>query len=149
MGTSGLLIRPARVKDSAAIVVLIDQLGHPGSSAEDVAARLPLIEAAGMDALVAELGGRVVGCLTTSVMPVLHRPRPVGRISMLVVEEGQRGRGIGAALLRAGEAALAVRGCAMIEVTSNMKRTEAHRFYEREGYEATSLRFSLNSGPGH
>lgn len=149
MGASGLLIRPARPDDSAAIAVLVDQLGHPGSSAADIAARLPLIEVAGMDALVAELDGRVVGCLTTSVMPVLHRAQPVGRISMLVVEEGLRGKGIGVALLRAGEKALAARGCAMIEVTSNNKRKDAHRFYEREGYEATSLRFSLNSGPGH
>ncbi|WP_054531626.1 GNAT family N-acetyltransferase [Erythrobacter sp. SG61-1L] len=149
MGASGLLIRPARQADAAAIAVLIDQLGHPGSSAADVAARLPLIEAAGMDALVAELNGRVVGCLTTSVMPVLHRAQPVGRISMLVVEDALRGQGIGAALLRAGEAALETRGCAMIEVTSNMKRKDAHRFYEREGYEATSLRFSLNSEAGH
>lgn len=149
MGASGLLIRPARPDDSAAIAVLVDQLGHPGSSAADIAARLPLIEVAGMDALVAELDGRVVGCLTTSVMPVLHRAQPVGRISMLVVEEGLRGKGIGVALLRAGEKALAARGCAMIEVTSNNTRKDAHRFYEREGYEATSLRFSLNSGPGH
>lgn len=149
MGASGLLIRPARPDDSAAIAVLVDQLGHPGSSAADIAARLPLIEVAGMDALVAELDGRVVGCLTTSVMPVLHRAQPVGRISMLVVEEGLRGKGIGVALLRAGEKALAARGCAMIEVTSNNKRKDAHRFYEREGYEATSLRFSLNSEAGH
>ncbi len=149
MGASGLLIRPARQDDAAAIAVLIDQLGHPGSSAEDVAMRLPLIELAGMDALVAELDGRVVGCLTTSVMPVLHRAQAVGRISMLVVEQDLRGHGVGAALLRAGEAALTARGCAMIEVTSNMKRTDAHRFYEREGYEATSLRFSLNSDAGH
>ena len=96
-------------------------------------------------ALVAELDGRVVGCLATSIMHVLHRPRPVGRISMMVVEEGLRSQGIGAELVRAAEAWLKQQGCGMIEVTSNVKRTDAHRFYERLGYERTSWRFAIDS----
>lgn len=91
---------------------------------------------------VAELDGEVVGCLSTSVMRVLHRPAPVGRISMMVVDEALRGRGIGAALVCAAEEALAVQGCYMVEVTSNLRRTEAHRFYERLGYERTSVRLA-------
>ena len=92
--------------------------------------------------LVAELDGEVVGCLSTSVMRVLHRPAPVGRISMMVVDEALRGRGIGAALVRAAEEALAAQGCHMVEVTSHARRTEAHRFYERLGYETTSVRLA-------
>ena len=92
--------------------------------------------------LVAELEGAVVGCLTTSVMRVLHRPAPVGRISMMVVDEALRSRGIGALLVRAVEQALAAQGCYMIEVTSHMRRTEAHRFYERLGYAKTSVRLA-------
>jgi len=84
----------------------------------------------------------VIGCLSTSVMRVLHRPAPVGRISMMVVEEAQRGQGIGAALVRAAEAALAEQGCYMVEVTSHVRRTEAHRFYEKLGYEKTSVRLA-------
>ena len=92
--------------------------------------------------LVAELDGAVVGCLTTSVMRVLHRPALVGRISMMVVDETLRSRGIGAHLVRAAEEALATQGCYMIEVTSHMRRTEAHRFYERLGYARTSVRLA-------
>jgi len=61
---------------------------------------------------------------------------------MMVVEEGLRSQGIGAALVRAAEAWLKERGCGVIEVTSNLVRTDAHRFYERIGYERTSLRFA-------
>ena len=98
--------------------------------------------AEGRVVLVAELGGAVIGCLSTSVMRVLHRPAPVGRISMMVVDEALRGRGIGAGLVRAAEDALATQGCYMVEVTSHERRTEAHRFYERLGYERTSVRLA-------
>ena len=92
--------------------------------------------------LVAELDGRVIGCLSTSIMRVLHRPAPVGRISMMVVDEALRNRGVGAALVRMAERTLAERGCYMVGVTSHVRRTEAHRFYERLGYERTSVRLA-------
>lgn len=134
-------IRSARTSDALEIAALVDQLGY-AASAEEVAARLGLIEASGQAVLVAEIDGRVVGCLSTSTMTVLHRPAPVGRISMMVVEEGLRGRGIGAELVAAAERLLAAKGCQLVEVTSNLKRTDAHRFWERIGYERTSARFA-------
>ena len=100
------------------------------------------MEAEGRVVLVAELDGNVVGCLSTSVMRVLHRPAPVGRISMMVVDETLRSRGIGARLVRAAEEALAAQGCYMVEVTSQVRRIEAHRFYQRLGYEQTSVRLA-------
>jgi predicted N-acetyltransferase YhbS len=100
------------------------------------------MQAEGRAVLVAELDGAVVGCLSTSAMRVLHRLAPVGRISMMVVDEVLRDRGIGAALVRAAEQALAAQGCRMVEVTSNLRRIDAHRFYERLGYAKTSLRLA-------
>jgi GNAT superfamily N-acetyltransferase len=96
----------------------------------------------GRAVLVAERDGAVVGCLSTSVMRVLHRPAPVGRISMMVVDEALRSQGIGAALVREAERVLAEQGCYMIEVTSHVRRTEAHRFYEKLGYDKTSVRLA-------
>lgn len=140
-GPSGFLVRSAAGADCEALERLIGQLGYQVTAAE-VAARLTEMEREGRLVLVAELGGEVVGCLSTSVMRVLHRPAPVGRISMMVVEAGLRGRGIGAALVRAAEEALVGAGCQLVEVTSNFARTEAHRFYERLGYERTSVRLA-------
>ena len=125
-------IRKARLEDSADLSRLIAQLGYDAAPAE-VAERLAAMEAEGRAVFVAEADRRVVGCLSTSVMRVLHRPAPVGRISMMVVDEACRSRGIGAQLVRAAEEALAAQGCYMVEVTSQLRRTEAHRFYERLG----------------
>ncbi|MBO9582100.1 MAG: GNAT family N-acetyltransferase [Sphingobium sp.] len=132
-------VRLASSNDSAAIARLIGQLDYEVGAA-DVVERLALMEAEGRIVLVAELDGAVIGCLSTSTMRVLHRPAPVGRISMLVVDAGSRNRGIGAQLVRAAETALRAHGCYMVEVTSHMRRGDAHRFYERLGYEKTSVR---------
>ena len=109
----------------------------------DLEDRLRLMEEA---VLVAESDGEVIGCLSTSVMHVLHRPAPVGRISMMVVDETHRGRGIGAQMVREAERLLAAKGCRLVEVTSNNRRADAHRFWESNGYEKTSSRFAKDVG---
>ena len=103
--------------------------------------RLAALKKAGTAALVAEQG-EVAAVLTIGAIQVLHRPHPVGRITMLAVEEKRRGQGIGTALVAAAEKRLAAGGCGLVEVTSNVKRLRAHAFYERLGYERTSYRFA-------
>ena len=86
-------------------------------------------------------GDRIVGMCGLSAMTTVHRDAPVGRVSVMIVEEAYRGRKIGALLLAEAERILAERGCKILEVTSNMKRDRAHHFYEDFGYERTSYRF--------
>jgi len=135
-----LVIRDARPKDTEPLAALIVALGYDVTAA-DVRKRLSLLTKAGHHALVADRDG-VIGLLTTSTMLVLHRPRPVGRISMMVVAEAERGQGVGAALVAEAEARLRAAGCGLVEVTSNAKRLRAHAFYERLGYERSSYRFA-------
>jgi ribosomal protein S18 acetylase RimI-like enzyme len=135
-----LLIRFAGPDDAAVVGVLFGQLGYPIAE-QEMAARLERFMALGQEALVADVGGEVVAVTALSVMHTLHRPAPVGRMSSLVVSEAVRGRGIGKALVAAAEKRLAERGCGLVEVTSNMRRPEAHGFYEGLGYERTSYRF--------
>jgi GNAT superfamily N-acetyltransferase len=56
-------------------------------------------------------------------------------------KRSSRGGGVGRALISAAEQRLAARGCDLVEVTSNLRLVDAHAFYQRLGYEATSLRF--------
>ena len=135
-----LVIRDARPKDHETLAALMVALGYEVTVA-DVRKRFAAFRKAGHHALVADRGG-VIGVLTTGFMTVLHRPRPVGRISMMVVAEEARSHGVGAALVAEAEARLKAAGCGMIEVTSNARRLRAHGFYERLGYERTSYRFA-------
>ena len=137
---SDLRIRDARPEDAPAIAHLIRELGYDVTAA-DVSERLLGLRELGHAVLVAELEA-LVGVLTTSRMQVLHRPRPVGRISMLVVSEKVRSRGIGAMLVETAEQRLREQGCGLVEVTSNLRRERAHAFYLRLGYERTSARFA-------
>ena len=133
------VIRDARPRDAEALAALIVALGYEVTPAE-VKQRLAALAKAGLPVLVADQGG-LIGVLSTAITQVLHRPRPVGRISMLVVAESERGKGIGAALVAAAETRLRAACCGLVEVTSNRKRLRAHAFYERLGYERTSYRF--------
>src|SRR6476469_4340239 len=124
-------VRPARVEDSSAVSELFGQLGFP-CSPDEVAGRLA---SAANIALVVVLGDSVRGVITLNVMPVLHRPAPVGRISALVVAASHRGLGLGRLLVAAAESELASRGCGLVEVTSNLRLEQAHTFYKAAGYE--------------
>jgi GNAT superfamily N-acetyltransferase len=140
-----VIVRNATSADAAAIAALIGELGYPSAAAEDVARRIDVLLAQGEPPLVAEADG-LAGVVTWHVTPVLHRPGPVGRVTMLVVSERERGRGIGKALVREAETRMRERGCVMIEVTSNVRREDAHAFYGKLGYDRTSYRFSKLPG---
>ena len=131
------MIRDAGASDSDQIAALVGLLGHQ-VGAEGVRSRL----AAMPGQLVFEEDGRVAGLCGLHVMTAVHRERPIGRITILVVAEDARGRGIGSALLGAAERRLSDLGCALVEVTSNDRLESAHQFYLGKGYERTSKRFA-------
>jgi GNAT superfamily N-acetyltransferase len=135
-----LSIREAMPRDAEAISALLGELGFP-TEAADIRRRLPRLRKAGEPPLVAVEDG-VIGCLAWHVTPVLHRPAPVGRVTMMVVAKAARRGGVGAALLEATEARLAAAGCGLVEVTSNIELGGAHAFYRARGYERTSYRFA-------
>ncbi len=134
-------VREARPADAAAIAGLLHQLGYDVVAA-DVRKRLAALRRNGEPVLVAVRGKGLIGCLSWHVTPVIHRPRPVGRITMLVVAEAERGGGVGKLLVAAAEARLRRRGCGMVEVTSNIRRMRAHAFYTGLDFERTSYRFA-------
>ena len=135
-------VRQAVLSDAQEIARLLTQLGHPTSAAE-VQALWPAWAAAGNDAwVVPRADGTLAALAVLHRTHMLHRRRPVGRITALVVDEADRGAGLGRSLVAAAEARLAGEGCELLEITSHRRLTEAHAFYEHLGYEYTSLRFA-------
>ena len=129
-----ICVRAAVPGDAPAVAALLTELGYP-SQAPGVAARLAALDG---DVLVAEVDGEVAGVAAVARVNVLHDASTWMRITTLVVGEAFRSRGLGAALVRACEEAAAAAGCTRIEVTSNVRRDAAHRFYEQLGYTTES-----------
>lgn len=136
------VIRPAIASDASELARLFTELGHPMSAA---GIRDHWAEWAGAanSAFVAAKGdGALLGVITLHRMLVLHRPKPVGRITALIVDPSARSGGIGRALVAAAEVALAGANCGLLEITSNLRLVDAHAFYERLGYRRTSIRLA-------
>jgi len=152
-------LRRARLEDADAVIALLaddaisatrGDVASPDDRPLYVAACERVLAAAGNDLLVIELDGIVVGTLQLTVVPGMARR---GALRLLVeavrVNRTLRSSGIGSAAMRwvTGAAAPAL-GVAMVQLTSDATRTDAHRFYENLGFEASHLgfKFVVSSG---
>ena len=136
------LIRAATSNDGPQLAHLLTSLGHDTSS-ERIASMWAIWTEQGNRALVASWPDeQLIGVATLHQMHVLHRPRPVGRITALFVDARARGNGIGRDLVHAAETELRKRGCGLLEITSHSRLIEAHAFYEHLGYRRTSVRLA-------
>lgn len=134
-----LTIRPPEADDGSAIAHLFTQLGYPAEGG-DVTARLLAPDPASA-VLLASQADKVVGVLVWHKLAPLHVAPAWGLISALVVDEGARGAGVGAALLKEAEQMARAAGCAQLELSSSLKREAAHRFYLAQDYQERPKRF--------
>jgi GNAT superfamily N-acetyltransferase len=133
-------IRDAKPSDAKRLVELIKELGHEITE-KQVRKNLSALKKSGETPLVAALDKRIVGMCGVGRRVVIHRPAPLGRITALVVAKEAQGEGLGRMLVEAAEDWMRKKGCQLLEVTSNDRRTAAHAFYRHMGYERTSIRF--------
>jgi GNAT superfamily N-acetyltransferase len=96
----------------------------------------------GQHLVVAERDGRVVGTVQLTVIPGLSR-RGATRalIEAVRVHREERGGGLGTQLIEWAVEEARRRGCAVVQLTSDATRTDAHRFYERLGFAASHVGF--------
>lgn len=147
-----LNIRLAREDDVAALVAIYaaDAVGGHGDTVDESAhgdylSAFRAIEASPNETLyVAELNGEIVGTFQTAILTKL-----IGRggVSMVIeavqTREDMRGRGIGAVMIRYCLDDAHKRGIKTVQLTSNMARVDAHRFYEKLGFEKRHFGFRM------
>ena len=98
--------------------------------------------------LLAVEGDRVVGCLQLTVIAGLSRQGLTrAQIEGVRVAKDRRGSGIGEALMRRAIEIARDEGCGLVQLTTDRRRTQAHRFYERLGFVASHWGMKLRIGP--
>lgn len=127
-------IREAELKDAGAIQVLLEQLGYP---TEDgfIAKRLgDLSKLTDHFDSVYELNGEVLGFVSLHFIPQIAFEADYAVISYFIVDDNSRSLGIGKALEEYCTTLAVERKCKRLMVHSNARRTDAHRFYLRQGF---------------
>ena len=101
-------------------------------------------EATGYNLLVAEDQGKVIGTMVLIIVPNLsHNALPWAAIENVVVDKEYRRKGIGRLLMDYATARAKEAGCYKIQLISDKRRTESHKFYRNLGYKASGHGFRL------
>lgn len=90
--------------------------------------------------LVAERLGTLLGFVSCHIQHLLHHAGKVGEIQELFVRSDLRSQGIGQKLIVALNALAQKEDLINLEVTTNQKRLDTIRFYERELFTRTHVK---------
>lgn len=95
--------------------------------------------------VVAVRQGRVVGTLQLTIIPGLSRKGATRAIIEGVrVHADERGSGLGTQFIQWAVERARRENCQLVQLTSDVTRTDAHRFYERLGFTASHVGFKLS-----
>nr|CAD6603873.1 acetyltransferase [Pseudorhizobium flavum] len=147
-----VLIRRARESDLPALIAIFasDAVGGHGDTTdadvyEDYLKAFTAIDLSPNERLfVAERDGEIVGTFQLMFNRTLTGR---GGLSMVIeavqTRADMRGQGIGAMMMDYAVSEARRRGCRLVQLTSNMARQDAHRFYERLGFAKSHFGFKM------
>ena len=88
--------------------------------------------------IVADDGGEVVACMQITYIPGLGRHGSErSQIEAVRVRSDRRSHGVGRDMMAWAIDQARQRGCAMVQLTTDKSRLDAHRFYARLGFVAS------------
>lgn len=145
-------IRLANREDLTDIIALFasDTIGGHGDTTDtdafpDYLAAFERIIATPNETLyVAELDGAVVGTFQTTLLTTLSgRGSSNLLIEAVQTRKDMRRKGIGETMMRFAVDTARAQGLSKVQLSSNKERVDAHRFYERVGFERSHLGFKI------
>lgn len=105
-----------------------------------------LINSNALTMFVAQIDGKIVGNLNLRIEPQLHHAANVAEVVELAVDLNYRNQKIGSKLFIHAIEYAKNNGCVVINVSSNIKRKDAHRFYQHQGLEITHYTLTKKIG---
>lgn len=150
---SHLVLRRANLADLPAIINLLadDELGR---SREDSGTppNSRYVEAfLGIDRdphqlfAVALMGDAVVGCLQLTFIPGLSRLGIWrGQIESARIASSHRSQGLGEQMINWAIDTCREHQCGLVQLTTDVRRPDAHRFYEKFGFKATHMGMKMD-----
>lgn len=143
-------MRPVVADDIPAVVDMLaaDPLGAQRESPDDLTPYLAALERLTADpnqhVVLAVREGRIVGTLQLTIIPGLSRRGATRSIIEGVrIHADERGGGLGTQLIEWAIDESRRQNCQLVQLTSDMSRTDARRFYERLGFTASHVGFKL------
>ena len=143
---SEIQIRPATQEDLPAIVQMLirDSLQNPPPqdypTKEQIAAFHLIAAHPDNEIIVAIMHGEVIGTLQITFIPGLsHKGTWRAEVEGVRVREELRNRRIGTLMMEWVFRRARERGCSLVQLTTNRARTDAQRFYQRLGFQASHV----------
>ncbi|WP_137133052.1 GNAT family N-acetyltransferase [Rhizobium sp. FY34] len=152
MTQGSVIIRKAKEEDLPQLIHLFaqDTVSAHGDTTEpealeDYLRAFHAIDQAPQEQLfVAEQGGEILATYQMTFLRTLRgRGAMDAQVEAVHTRADMRGKGIGAALMAHAQQEARRRDCRLLQLTSNAARTEAHRFYEREGFTRSHVGFKM------
>lgn len=127
-------IRKAQLSDTAAIQALLSQLDYPDTEPFLSKKMERMLIDPNEVMLVYEQDSKIVAFVSVHFIPQIALQGDFARISYFAVADETRGKGIGAEMEKYITALAKEKNCDRIEVHCHSRRSDAHRFYLRQGF---------------
>jgi ribosomal protein S18 acetylase RimI-like enzyme len=141
---NSIVIRQATQSDIPALVGLLQQLfgieqDFEPDPEKQRAGLTQLLDAPQAGVFVAESNGRILGMLTVQILISTAEGGRVGQVEDVVVDQGDRGRGIGRAMLSHLRQWSMEQGLSRLQLLADRDNGLALDFYRKQGWATTDL----------
>jgi len=137
-----LIIRKARKEDVNSVSYLLKQLGYD-TALLSVEEMLLNLSTDNNEIYVCELKEQIIAVMSIIFFDYFPSAQKLCRITALIVDEENRGSGIGSKLINFAKSVALSKKCSVLEVTTSLEREQTQKYYEDIGFEKTSYKYVL------